>query len=84
MIQRVPNLSRKRKDPQLVALGNAIRSIRVSGSLTQEQVALQAGIDRTYYGDIERGNNSVSVLHLIRIASALGITAGELLLVAAL
>ena len=37
------------------ALGKAIRAIRKQQGYTQETFALQADIDRSYYGAIERG-----------------------------
>jgi DNA-binding XRE family transcriptional regulator len=80
----VPSLSSRRKDPALISLGDAIRTFRVSKGYTQEQLAHLAGVDRTYFGDVERGNNSISILQLVRIATALEVTAGELLIAAAL
>ncbi len=36
------------------------------------------GIARSYYGGIERGENNVAALNLMRIALALGVEVGEL------
>jgi len=47
--------------------------------LTQEDVALQAGIDLTYVGGIERGRRNPSVNVLARIADVLGVEPAELL-----
>ena len=44
-----------------------------------EKAALLAGIDRSYLGGIERGENNVSLINIERIAQALGIEAAELL-----
>jgi transcriptional regulator with XRE-family HTH domain len=80
----VPNPSRNRQDPKLVALGAAIKRARVAKGLSQESLALHAEIDRSYLGRIERGDNNVAILTLIKIASALGYSANELLAEAAL
>jgi DNA-binding XRE family transcriptional regulator len=84
MIQPVPNLSSRRRDPALVSLGVAIRSIREERELSQEALALLAEVDRSYLGSVERGDSNVAVLTLVRIATALGVTVSELVLSAAL
>jgi transcriptional regulator with XRE-family HTH domain len=70
----MPNLSSSRQHPVLVALGRAIRRIRKDRGLSQEQLALTAGIDVSYLGRVERGDNNASVLALHYIAEALGMT----------
>ena len=82
--QEVPKLTHRLRDPALTALGEAIRSIRVSKEISQESLALQAGVDRSYVGRIERGDNNVAVLVLIKIAHALDLTVAKLMMVAAL
>ena len=41
-------------------------------------MALHAGIDRSYLGGIERGENNVSLINIHRIAKALEVESGEL------
>lgn len=53
-------------------MGNQIRELRKGKGLSQEQLALQAGIDRSYVGGIERGERNVSFLTLVKIAECLG------------
>jgi len=55
----------------LKTLGRQIRSVRQKSGLSQEQLALKAGIDRSYYGGIERGERNASFLTLAKIASCL-------------
>ena len=76
---RVPNLSSNRQDPTLVALGEAIRHVRLSKEISQEKLALLAEVDRSYVGRVERGDNNVAVLTLSRLASALGISLATLM-----
>lgn len=75
----MPNLSRKRQHPALVALGRAIREVRSSKGISQEKLALLAEVDRSYVGRIERGDNNVALLTLARLADALGVTVARLL-----
>lgn len=69
---------KNRQDPQLVALGAAIRRARLEKGLSQEHLALHAEVDRSYLGRVERGDNNVAILTLIRIAEALGYSASAL------
>ena len=62
-----------------VAIGQLIRKQRTQQSITQESLALQCGIDRSYMGRIERGEVNLTVEKLYEIASVLGISAKELL-----
>jgi transcriptional regulator with XRE-family HTH domain len=64
---------------QLIALGRAIRGFRLETGLSQEALADEAGIDRSYVGGIERGEHNVALINIIKIAKALGITTSELL-----
>ena len=75
----MPNLSRNRQDPVLVALGEAIRRVRLSKDISQEKLALLAEVDRSYVGRVERGDNNVAVLTLARLASALDISITKLM-----
>ena len=76
----VPSYStRNRKQPALVALGQAIRRLRDAAEVSQEELALRAGIDRGYMGGIERGESNPTVLNVVKIASAMNVTTAELL-----
>lgn len=75
----MPNLSPNKHDPALLALGEAIRKARQAKGLSQEQLALLAEADRSHLGRIERAENEIAVLLLNRIATALGVTASQLM-----
>lgn len=75
----MPNLSKQRQNPALIALGSAIRNIRKQQGVSQEKLALLAEIDRSYMGRIERGDNNVAVLTLMKIGQALDISVAELM-----
>jgi transcriptional regulator with XRE-family HTH domain len=74
----VPNLSSRRRDPALVALGEALRRIRLAKSISQERLALIAAVDRSYVGRVERGDNNVALLTLVRLAAALDMSVAGL------
>ena len=66
------------KNPILQQLGKRIRTLRQSAGYTQEEFAYKAGLDRSYYGAVERGERNLSVLNLLKIAEALGVDVGVL------
>jgi len=55
----------------IVTLGKRIRELRLRTGLSQEKFAAKAGLDRTYYAGIERGERNPSVKQLAKIAGAL-------------
>jgi len=58
-------------NPFLVTLGSRIRAARKSIGWTQEDLAHESGLDRSYMGGVERGERNVSFLSLCQIAQAL-------------
>lgn len=55
----------------LVAFGQAVRTLRTARGISQERLAEEVGIHRTYIGDVERGLRNVGLLNVDRIARAL-------------
>jgi transcriptional regulator with XRE-family HTH domain len=49
------------KHPQLVMLGQRLRELRDKRGFSQEAFAAHAGLDRAYYGGVERGERSFKV-----------------------
>ncbi len=47
--------------------------------MSQEAVALEAGLNRGYYSGVERGVRNVSLANIVKIAEALGCPASEVL-----
>lgn len=66
------------KSPKLALLGQQIRRLRDEKTLSQEEFAGLADIDRAYYGGIERGERNVAAINLIKIADALNVEVGKL------
>lgn len=71
-------------DPSLVALGDAIRRLRIERDLSQEELANRCDIDRAYMSSIERGKQNPGAMSLFKIAAMLDLTAAELMLEARL
>tara|TARA_R110000850_G_scaffold276940_1_gene421031 strand:- start:27900 stop:28145 length:246 start_codon:yes stop_codon:yes gene_type:complete len=66
-------------NPTLVALGGTIKHARIQLGMSQEALALNVGLDRSYMGGIERGEHNVAIMNLLKIASALGLKPSDLL-----
>lgn len=60
-------------------LGRNVRRLRRELNLSQEQLAFQAEIDRTYVSQIERGAINPSLLVLWKLSCALGLDVAVLL-----
>lgn len=60
-------------------LSRAVRAARSRTGLSQEALALQAGINRSYVGQIERGVGNASLRVIVKLAETLGVETAELL-----
>lgn len=58
--------------------GRRIRDQRLELGLSQEALALKAGINRTYIGSLESGQRNPSLDNISRLAIALKIDAADL------
>jgi transcriptional regulator with XRE-family HTH domain len=74
----VTNISPKRKQPPLLAIGDAIRLLRKERGFTQEGLAAAAGLNLSYLSAVERADNNPTFLTLVAIANSLGVTLEEL------
>lgn len=63
----------------LLFLGKKVREERDKKGLSQEQLGKLSKFHRTYIGMIERGEKSITVFNLKRIAEALGLKVVDLL-----
>ncbi len=60
-------------------LSGNMRRLRQSKDWSQEELAHQSGIHRTYLSDLERGARNPTIEVVDKIAVALGVPCGELL-----
>jgi transcriptional regulator with XRE-family HTH domain len=65
-------------------LARAMRELRRIRGESQEDFARRAGIDRSYYGALERAEFNVGLDKIVQIAAALEVSACDLLGVAEL
>lgn len=63
----------------LINFGDRVRTERLKLGLSQEKLAFDCGLDRTYISGIERGKRNLSLLNIHRLADALGLPAADLL-----
>jgi len=61
-----------------VRFGRRLRELRQARGLSQEALALEADLDRTYVSGIERGKRNISLRNIEVLARTLGITLSEL------
>jgi DNA-binding XRE family transcriptional regulator len=67
-----------RTHPFLKIVGTRVRQYREARGWSQERLAAEAALDRTYISGIERGIRNMSVLALLRIARVLRVTLVDL------
>lgn len=62
----------------LIVLGENIRKYREAKGFSQEQLAFEAGLDRTYVGGAERGERNLTVLSALKVSRALEVKLSQL------
>lgn len=75
----MPCVKRTHPDGLRDILARNLRLLRAKRGLSQETLAFEAGINRTYLSDVERSIRNVSIDNLSRLAKALGVPAWQLL-----
>lgn len=60
-----------KKDVATKKFGEAVRRLRESQAISQEELADRCGLHRTYVGSVERGERNVSLVNIVRLAQAL-------------
>lgn len=68
----------KKLQLQKLFAANLLRERKARG-LSQDELAHEAGLHRTYVGSVERGERNISIGNIERLARALGIDPAELL-----
>ena len=66
------------EDPR-VSFGKRLRQLRKQKGLSQEALAHEAELDRSYVGGVERGEYNISLLNICILAAALDLPPDELL-----
>ncbi len=65
-------------DP-LVLFGKRLVKLRKDQAWSQERLALESGLARSYLGGVERGQRNIALLNICRLAEALGVAPSELM-----
>ena len=60
--------------------GERVRELRTTKGLSQEELAFNTRVHRTYLGGIERGERNPSLKNIAAIAKALGVEISDLFL----
>jgi transcriptional regulator with XRE-family HTH domain len=68
----------KQKISPAEGFGIALRKLRKSSGLSQEELALEAGIQRNFVSLIELGRNQPSITTIFKLADALSIRPSKL------
>lgn len=58
--------------------GKSVKKYRLKQNISQEQLALKTGLDRTYISGIERGMRNPSLKNIEKIAKELKVSLSEL------
>lgn len=66
------------KNKVSIAVGKRLKKLRIDAEKTQEELAFDSNVDKTFISAIERGVANPSVLTLANICHGLGITLEEL------
>ena len=72
-------LALKSENEILIKFGIRVRELRNSLGLSQEELAENAGLHRTYIGMIERAEKNITLINIEKIANALEVPLKELL-----
>ncbi len=57
----------------LIALGQAVRALRLERGFSQERLAEESGLHPRYISDVERGRRNVGMVNVDRLARALSV-----------
>lgn len=66
-------------DPKKL-FGQKVRELRLAKGFSQEALADEAGVHRTFMGSVERGERNISLENIVRISRALRVAPSELLI----
>lgn len=65
-------------DPRLL-FGLRLVEVRKAKGWSQEHLALESGIARSYLGGVERGQRNIALVNIFKLAEALGVSPATLL-----
>lgn len=66
------------EDPR-VLFGLKLVEVRKRRGWSQERLALESGLARSYLGGVERGQRNIALLNIVKLAETLGVPAAVLM-----
>lgn len=66
------------EDPRIL-FGRRLAEIRRAKGWSQEKLALESGVARSYLGGVERGQRNIALLNICKLADTLEVPPGTLL-----
>ena len=67
-----------KKDPRS-RFGRRLAQLRRQHGYSQEQLAADSGVARSYLSGVERGQRNIALVNICRLAHTLGVTPAEML-----
>ncbi|SHM33239.1 helix-turn-helix transcriptional regulator [Rhodanobacter sp. OK091] len=65
-------------DPRTI-FGQRLAEVRKAKGFSQESLALESGLARSYLGGVERGQRNIALLNIYKLAKALKVSPAHLL-----
>ena len=75
----MPSKPRQPPSRATVEFGQRVRQLREEADLSQEALASRCGVHWTFLGQVERGQRSIRLDNILRIAAGLNVQPGRLL-----
>lgn len=71
--------TRERLPPLRLTFANNLRMARIGAGFSQERLAAEAGLDRTFVSSVERGVRNISIDNIELLAMTVGVPPQQLL-----
>jgi transcriptional regulator with XRE-family HTH domain len=68
----------QREDPRIL-FGRRLAELRKAKGWSQEKLALESGLARSYLGGVERGQRNIALMNICKLATALNVVPALLL-----
>jgi ribosome-binding protein aMBF1 (putative translation factor) len=78
-VQLAAAMKNEKEEALLKAFGRHMASVRRTKKWSQEKLALESSLARSYVGDVERGIRNISLINICKVADTLDIDVLELM-----
>lgn len=79
LLPSIPYMSDEEQRIVQARFGQQLRAVRESKKISQEDLASDSGVGRSYLSGVERGKRNVALFNICRLAKALGVHPSDLL-----